>query len=448
MAQQNINIGTSANKGDGDPIRTAFTKVNANFTELFARHDGSIAHVTDIKGSVFGDDSTTLVDGLNSKINLDGTVKGNIIPDTDVIYDIGSSTHRFKDLYLSGNTIHLGSNQLSVDNDGNFEFSGSIKAQPILGDDSTLLVDTTNSKLVLTNNTTTDLSEGTNLYYTDARADARITAATTTDLSEGTNLYYTDTRVDSHINQSNPTSGYVLSWSGSDYAWIEQSGGEGETNESSFKTISVDGQSDVVADTTTDTLSFEAGSNMTITTNAGTDTVTFAAASGGGGGWTEIESDTPTTQTLTWSTLNLAAYSVVRLEIEDVVRSANTRTELSISNDGFSSIDTWAQNGTNSFDNSGSFMADGNSTLTGGNGEYVVLTPHNIWASPLRWSGYIDFRVNGNAVVMTGQGISTDDGPCTVLWSGMCAVTTFTDLKLHCFNGTFSSGTFRLLGMA
>ena len=108
MAQQNINIGSSANKGDGDPIRTAFTKVNANFTELYAKHDGSIAHVTDIKGSVFGDDSTVLVDGLNSKVNLDGTVKGNIIPDTNVAYDIGSSTKRFKDLYLSGNTIHLG----------------------------------------------------------------------------------------------------------------------------------------------------------------------------------------------------------------------------------------------------------------------------------------------------------------------------------------------------
>ena len=58
MAQQNINIGTSANKGDGDPIRTAFTKVNANFTELYAQHDGTIAQKTDITGSVFGDDST------------------------------------------------------------------------------------------------------------------------------------------------------------------------------------------------------------------------------------------------------------------------------------------------------------------------------------------------------------------------------------------------------
>ena len=52
------------------------------------------------------------------------------------------------------------------------------------------------------NSDTDDLSEGTsNLYFTDARADARIalqaganldlSGKTTTDLSEGTNLYYT-----------------------------------------------------------------------------------------------------------------------------------------------------------------------------------------------------------------------------------------------------------------
>ena len=47
--------------------------------------------------------------------------------------------------------------------------------------------------------TTSDLAEGTNLYYTDARADARISAATTTDLTEGTNLYYTDARADARV---------------------------------------------------------------------------------------------------------------------------------------------------------------------------------------------------------------------------------------------------------
>ena len=49
-----------------------------------------------------------------------------------------------------------------------------------------------------------------------------------------------------------------------------------------FKTISVAGQSDIVADSTTDSLTFVAGSNMTITTNASNDTITFASAGGGG----------------------------------------------------------------------------------------------------------------------------------------------------------------------
>lgn len=42
-----------------------------------------------------------------------------------------------------------------------------------------------------------------------------------------------------------------------------------------FKTIQVSGQSDVVADSATDTLTLVAGTNMTITTNAATDTITF-----------------------------------------------------------------------------------------------------------------------------------------------------------------------------
>ena len=45
-----------------------------------------------------------------------------------------------------------------------------------------------------------------------------------------------------------------------------------------FSTIAVSGQSNVVADGTSDTLTFAAGSNVTITTAAGSDTVTIAAA--------------------------------------------------------------------------------------------------------------------------------------------------------------------------
>jgi len=36
MAQQQINIGTTANDGTGDPLRTAFDKTNDNFNEIYA----------------------------------------------------------------------------------------------------------------------------------------------------------------------------------------------------------------------------------------------------------------------------------------------------------------------------------------------------------------------------------------------------------------------------
>lgn len=77
MAKQTVNIGTSANKGDGDPLRSAFDKINDNFNEVYPRLDSlEVANNSSgnmieqsIIGSVFGADSTQLVDGLNSTIN-------------------------------------------------------------------------------------------------------------------------------------------------------------------------------------------------------------------------------------------------------------------------------------------------------------------------------------------------------------------------------------------
>ena len=44
MAQQTINIGSAANDGTGDPLRTAFDKINDNFTEIY----GSTAEANDL----------------------------------------------------------------------------------------------------------------------------------------------------------------------------------------------------------------------------------------------------------------------------------------------------------------------------------------------------------------------------------------------------------------
>ena len=64
-------------------------------------------------------------------------------------------------------------------------------------------------------------------------------------------------------------------------AWVrladysEVSGGGGGGN--AFSTIAVSGQHSVVADSATDTLTFAAGSNITLTTTPGTDTLTTSA---------------------------------------------------------------------------------------------------------------------------------------------------------------------------
>ena len=83
-------------------------------------------------------------------------------------------------------------------------------------------------------------------------------------------------------------------YNGSDWTPLEANTGGGEANQNAFSNISVSGQSVVSADSTTDTVTFVAGSNMTITTNAGGDEVTFASTGGGGGGGSSLESRTTT----------------------------------------------------------------------------------------------------------------------------------------------------------
>ena len=77
------------------------------------------------------------------------------------------------------------------------------------------------------------------------------------------------------------TNGYVLKANSSTATGLEWAaetgGGSGEANQNAFSTVAVSGQSDVAADSATDTLTLAAGSNVTITTNASNDTVTIAS---------------------------------------------------------------------------------------------------------------------------------------------------------------------------
>ena len=89
--------------------------------------------------------------------------------------------------------------------------------------------------------TTSEVSEGTNLYYTDSRVSANSSVVANSSkvsfpgfgTTAGTALEgdtvippaYTNADVDTHLNTSTASASQVLSWDGSDYDWITVSGG-------------------------------------------------------------------------------------------------------------------------------------------------------------------------------------------------------------------------------
>ena len=132
----------------------------------------------DFQGTISGDDSTILVDAVNNKINLDGHVKGNIIPDVTEAYDIGSGSLKFRDLYLSGTSLYLGSAQVTATGSAiNLPVGSTVGGVTIMsgdqsvisdiqgsvfGDDSTLLVDSIASQIVGNVNNTITTTEDLN----------------------------------------------------------------------------------------------------------------------------------------------------------------------------------------------------------------------------------------------------------------------------------------------
>ena len=83
MAQQTVGIGSSANDGTGDPLRTAFTKINENFTELYATTGMDTDKGIDINANTITSTRT------NDDIIIDPNGTGKIELAADVEIDNG-----------------------------------------------------------------------------------------------------------------------------------------------------------------------------------------------------------------------------------------------------------------------------------------------------------------------------------------------------------------------
>lgn len=139
------------------------------------------------------------------------TVGVNILPTSDDTFDLGSSTRKFRSLFVGGDTIHVGNVQLK-DSSGTFvavDGNGTTNAIPTstsqLPEGTGLYYTTARSDsdfdVRLASKSTTNLLEGNNKYYTKVRVDSdfdvRLSTKTTSNVAEGSNLYYTSARADS-----------------------------------------------------------------------------------------------------------------------------------------------------------------------------------------------------------------------------------------------------------
>ncbi|AYR01835.1 tail fiber protein [Synechococcus phage S-P4] len=157
-----------------------------------------------LTGNVTGDVTGDLTGNVTG--NLTGNVTGNAtsvsVSQSGSVGDyfvgivansVGSGTSALR--ADSGMKFNTGTNVLTVTGGVTADLTGNVTGN--------LTGNVTGTVSTLSNHDTGDLTEGTNLYYTDARADARIAAATTDDLSEGsTNQYFTEARVQTKLDHA------------------------------------------------------------------------------------------------------------------------------------------------------------------------------------------------------------------------------------------------------
>ena len=114
MALQSINIGSSANDGTGDPLRTAFDKINDNFNEVYDTLGGpSASSLSDI----FFQNSTITNRTTNGDITVDPNGTGKFIINGDFEVKGTSTQMNATTMQVEDNLVEFNRNSSGADVD-------------------------------------------------------------------------------------------------------------------------------------------------------------------------------------------------------------------------------------------------------------------------------------------------------------------------------------------
>jgi len=162
MAQQSINVGTSANDGTGDPLRTAFNKINSNFSELY----GTSAFDTQV--TISGNSISANESNADLVLNGSGTggivtgairIDGTSLSSTDSTQininenlDVGGNITASGDITATGNIFAKGNINLGDAAGDQTKVTGVFEADQLQIDGTTMTSTVTNGDVTITGN--------------------------------------------------------------------------------------------------------------------------------------------------------------------------------------------------------------------------------------------------------------------------------------------------------
>jgi plastocyanin len=198
------------------------------------------------------------------------------------------------------------------------------------------------------------------------------------------------------------------------------------TQSNSFATIAVSGQTNVVADSATDTLTLVAGPNITITTNAGSDSITISATSSGG----------ETSGVSTGTANRLAYYASTGAVVEDSGTNL-TWNGSTLGVTGTVSATTFSGSGASLTNIPNAALTNSSiGFVSGGNGLLVSAASASL-------GGSLTITNTGVTGLSNGAGISLSGatGSIVVTNSGVTSVTAGTGINVSASNGDITIST-------
>lgn len=123
VSANNQDIGFIFNRGSNGNVSLAWEETIDSFVLAYTDSSGQVDGNINITGNANLQLGNLNASGITSFTG--NMTVGHIIPSANLTYDLGSPTHKFRSLYVGANTIYIGTESISVGDNGTWNFTSN-----------------------------------------------------------------------------------------------------------------------------------------------------------------------------------------------------------------------------------------------------------------------------------------------------------------------------------